>query len=129
MTVPRDPTSPDPARPFGSAPLGGPPAPGPTTPGEAVTPTVAAASPVPDGSLTPTTPTAPSPHRPAPDRPTESGSGGAKVKAAALVAGVPALMNKLRKEAPKRRGAGTPHPTTTRPTPGAARPRTEEPTR
>jgi hypothetical protein len=128
MTVPRDPTSPDPARPFGSAPLGGPPASAPTTPGEAVTPTAAAASPVPDGSPHRRRPPH-APHRPAPDRPTESGSGGAKVKAAALVAGVAALMNKLCKEAPKRRGAGTPHPTTTRPTPGAARPRTEEPTR
>jgi hypothetical protein len=100
MTVPRDPTSRDPADPFGSGPVGGPAASAPTTAGEAVTPTAAAASPITDGSPTPT-PTAPS--TPAgTGSPTESGRGGAKVKAAALVAGAAALVNKLRKEAPKK---------------------------
>jgi hypothetical protein len=95
MTVPRDPASRDPADPFGSGPVGGTPASAPTTAGEAVTPTAAAASPITDGSATP----APS----APSTPAGTGSGrGAKVKAAALVAGAATLLNKLRKEAPKK---------------------------
>jgi hypothetical protein len=93
MTVPRDPG--DPADRFGSGPVGGTPASAPTTAGEAVTPTAAAASPITDGSATPA-PTAPS-------TPAGTGSGrGAKVKAAALVAGAATLLNKLRKEAPKK---------------------------
>jgi hypothetical protein len=96
MTVPRDPTSRDPPDPFGSGPVGGPAASAPTTAGEAVTPTAAAASPITDGSPRPT-PTAPS--TPAG---TGSGRGGAKVKAAALVAGAATLLNKLRKEAPRK---------------------------
>jgi hypothetical protein len=100
MTVPRDPTSRDPADPFGSGAVGGgPPASAPNTAGEPVTPTPAAASAVTDGS----------PHRRPPPPSTPAGPGsrtesgrGAKVKAAALVAGAAALVNKLRKEAPKR---------------------------
>jgi hypothetical protein len=103
MTVPGDPTSRDPADPFGSGPVGGPPASAPTTAGEAATPT-AAALPLTDGSPTPT-PTASSttPSTPAgTGSPPKSGSGGGKVKAAALVAGAAALVHKLRKEAPKK---------------------------
>ena len=99
MTVSRDPNSGDPADPLGSGPSGGLAASAPNTAGEPIPAVAAAASAGTDGSPTPT-PTAPS--TPAtPESGTESG-GGAKVKAAALVAGAAALVNKLRKEAPKK---------------------------
>jgi hypothetical protein len=102
MTVPHDSISRDPADPLGSGRVGEPAAAAPNTAGKPL-PTAPAASPVANGSPTPT-PTAPSttPSTPAgTGSPTESGRG-AKVKAAALVAGAAALVNKLRKEAPKR---------------------------
>lgn len=108
MTVPRDPTARDPADPLGSGSVGGPAASAPNTAGEPIPPAPTTASPVTDGSPTPTptapstTPSTPPSTPPGTGSPTESGSGGAKIKAAALVAGAAALVNKLRKEAPKK---------------------------
>ena len=97
MTVPRDPTARDPANPLGGGPVGGPAASAPSTAGAPIPTGPAAGSPVTDGSP-PSTPTPPDTESPT----TSGSSGGAKVKAAALVAGAAALVNKLRKEAPKK---------------------------
>jgi hypothetical protein len=100
MNVPRDPTSRDPADPFGSGPVGRPAASAPNTAGEPIPTGPAAASPVTPNGSAPQGTTAASTPADTGSR-TESGRG-AKVKAAALVAGAATLLNKLRKEAPKK---------------------------